>query len=176
MLLISIAGSGLSYFWFAFANSLLSLFLARALGGIMGNSGPVAKAYISDITTSENRTQAMGFLSAAFGLGLTIGPALGGILTGSNPQNPNFQLPFLVAGGLSVLATIFAFFNLPELKNSHRKVRSKNQSFPNHLANIGEILRNSNVKWLLGLYFIQAFTTTGTYSILALWCARHWDS
>ncbi len=46
ILLASIAGSGLSYFWFAFANSLLSLFLARALAGIMGNSALVAKGVI----------------------------------------------------------------------------------------------------------------------------------
>ncbi len=176
ILLASIAGSGLSYFWFAFANSLLSLFLARALAGMMGNSALVAKAYMSDITTPDNRTKAMGLLGAAFGLGFTVGPALGGILAGSDTQNPNFQLPFLVAAGLSLLATIFAFFNLPESRRSHLKVSSENQSLPSRLANIKEIFRSFHVKWLIGLFFILAFTTTGAYSILALWCARQWDS
>ncbi|MGK7896589.1 MAG: MFS transporter [Xenococcus sp. (in: cyanobacteria)] len=176
ILLVSIAGSGLSYLWFAWANSLLSLFLARALAGIMGNSALVAKAYMADITTPENRTKAMGLLGAAFGLGFTVGPALGGILAGSDPQNPNFQLPFLVAAGLSLVAIIFAFFNLPELSRSNLKVRSENQSLPSSLANIGEIFRHSHVKWLIGLFFIISFATTGVYSILAVWCVRQWDS
>ncbi len=131
---------------------------------------------MSDITTPDNRTKAMGLLGAAFGLGFTVGPALGGILAGSDTQNPNFQLPFLVAAGLSLLATIFAFFNLPESRRSHLKVSSENQSLPSRLANIKEIFRSFHVKWLIGLFFILAFTTTGAYSILALWCARQWDS
>ncbi|MGK7894009.1 MAG: MFS transporter [Xenococcus sp. (in: cyanobacteria)] len=176
ILLASIAGSGLSYFWFAFANSLLSLFLARALAGITGNSLLVAKAYMADITTPENRTKAMGLLGVAFGLGFILGPALGGILAGSEPQNPNFQLPFLVAAGFSLLATIFAFFNLPEFRSSNLEVRRENKSIISRLTNIREILRNSHVKWLSGLFFILSFSTAGVYSLLAVWCAQQWDS
>ena len=40
-----------------------------------------AQAYIADISTPENRSRSMGLIGAAFGLGFTFGPMIGGILS-----------------------------------------------------------------------------------------------
>ena len=114
VLLLSYVGSAVSYAFFAFAPTLVLVFAARALAGMMGSSIAVTKAYIADITTPENRAKGMGIIGAAFGSGFMIGPALGGILAGPNPDDPNFQLPLLVAAGLSLAAFAFAWVALPE--------------------------------------------------------------
>jgi DHA1 family tetracycline resistance protein-like MFS transporter len=85
VILISNAGSTISYALFAIASSMqgrtgLWLLLAsRVFAGICGANLSVANAYIADITPPEKRTQKMGLIGMAFGFGFIIGPALGGI-------------------------------------------------------------------------------------------------
>lgn len=83
VILISLAGSTLSYVLFAVASighSLALLFASRTLGGIMGANIPVAQAYIADTTSAEDRAHGMGLIGAAFGLGFILGPALASAL------------------------------------------------------------------------------------------------
>lgn len=57
------------------------MILARSLYGIFGSgTGPAAQAYVVDRTTREERTRGVAGIGAAFGLGTTIGPGIGGAL------------------------------------------------------------------------------------------------
>ncbi|MCA9738162.1 MAG: MFS transporter [Gemmatimonadetes bacterium] len=78
VLVLGLAGSAVSYVVFAFAPSLTWLYVSRILAGIGGSTIPVAEAYIADVTPPEGRAGGLGVIGAAFGLGFTIGPALGG--------------------------------------------------------------------------------------------------
>ena len=63
--------------WWRSTSAILALlFTSRILDGLTGGNISVAQAYISDITTPENRNKALGMIGAAFGLGFIIGPAL----------------------------------------------------------------------------------------------------
>ena len=65
-------------------------------------------------------------VSAAFGLGFVLGPALGGVLGNVSPR-----LPFWVAGGMSLLNAMYGLFVLPEsLSKEHRGVFSWKQANP----------------------------------------------
>jgi MFS family permease len=55
--------------------------VARFVSGLGGAGFPVVLAYISDISTPENKTKNMGMIGAAFGLAFLIGPAIGGVLS-----------------------------------------------------------------------------------------------
>src|SRR5512145_1759006 len=57
VLLVSLAGSALSYLLLAGAWSLGVLFVARVLAGIAGANIPVAQAYIADVTSEADRTR-----------------------------------------------------------------------------------------------------------------------
>ena len=59
------------------------LFVARTIDGIFGANISAAQAYVADVTPSEKRSRALGWLGAAFGLGFICGPLLGGILAKS---------------------------------------------------------------------------------------------
>src|SRR5690348_7211311 len=56
------------------------VYLSRIIDGFTGGNISTAQAYVSDVTTPENRAKGMGLLGAAFGIGFSIGPALGGIV------------------------------------------------------------------------------------------------
>lgn len=79
VLLASIAGHALGYLLWVFAGSFALLVLSRILSGAMSGNIAVASAAIADTTTRENRARGMALIGVAFGLGLILGPALGGL-------------------------------------------------------------------------------------------------
>jgi len=93
VILLGLAAFGVSFGSFAAVSDLglhgiLSIAAAyplmiatRALYGIFGSgASPAAQAYVADRTTREERTSGVATLSAAFGLGITIGPGIGSAL------------------------------------------------------------------------------------------------
>ena len=109
VILLSNLGLGLDYFVMALAGGVGLLFIGRVISGITAASFTIATAYIADVAPPEKRARGFGLLSAAFGLGFVLGPAVGGILGQVNPRRP-----FWVAGGLSLLNFAYGYFILPE--------------------------------------------------------------
>ncbi len=109
LILLSNLGLGLDYVLMALAPTLHWLFVGRVLSGITSASITAASAYIADVTPPEKRAAGFGLLSAAFGLGFVLGPALGGVLGSFDPR-----LPFWVAAGLSLTNALYGWLVLPE--------------------------------------------------------------
>jgi MFS family permease len=84
VLMLTIAGSALSYLLLFVSGDFLLFFAGRVLGGIMGGNIAVAIAAVSDVTSRENRAKGMGIVGVAFGLGFLTGPAIGGLSVGLN--------------------------------------------------------------------------------------------
>lgn len=117
VLLASLFGFGCDYLITAFAPTIGWLFFARFFAGILGASFTTGGAYISDISTPENRAQNFGLIGVAFGLGFILGPMLGGLLGAYG-----LRMPFFVAAGLTLINWLYAFFFLPEsLSPEHRR-------------------------------------------------------
>jgi DHA1 family tetracycline resistance protein-like MFS transporter len=100
---------GLDYLVMGLAPTFGWLFVSRAVAGISGATFVPASAYIADITPPERRAQSFGLIGAAFGLGFTIGPAIGGLLGGFGTR-----APFFVAAGLALINAMCGLFLLPE--------------------------------------------------------------
>jgi DHA1 family tetracycline resistance protein-like MFS transporter len=109
VLIISILALGLDYIVTGLAPTITWLFISRFLSGIAGASYTTAYAYIADITPPEKRAANFGIAGAAFSFGFILGPALGGLLGGTDPR-----LPFFIAAGLSLANALFGFFVLKE--------------------------------------------------------------
>ena len=109
VLIGGLLGTAGSYLLFAFADSLPLLFAARMAAGFFGANVSTAQAYIADVTRPEDRAKGMGLVGAAFGLGFTFGPLLGGELVGVSMHAPGFA-----AATLSLGAAIFGFLRLKE--------------------------------------------------------------
>jgi DHA1 family tetracycline resistance protein-like MFS transporter len=126
VILISLTASCIGYFLFAFSRSLTLLFLSRIIAGAGGANIGTAQAYIADKTTPENRAKGMGIIGAAFGMGFILGPPLGGVLSyvGMKHGMAGNLLPGFVAGSLSLIALMIAFFVLGESKPPDLQPRS----------------------------------------------------
>ncbi|MDR7236682.1 MFS transporter [Neobacillus drentensis] len=120
VMMIGIAGLGLSFLIQAMSSELWMLFAARIIGGILSSANmPTAMAYVADITTEENRGKGMGIVGAATGLGFVFGPAIGGIFSSFS-----LNMPFFLASGSSFITLILVFLLLKE-SNQNKEVVSK---------------------------------------------------
>jgi DHA1 family tetracycline resistance protein-like MFS transporter len=91
------------------------LFFARAIDGLTGGNVSVADAYISDISSDENRSKNFGKMAISSNLGFIVGPALAGILGATSYKE---TLPVLAALILSLVTLAVISLALKESKPS----------------------------------------------------------
>jgi len=109
VLLLGFFGLGLNFFATAMATAMWMLLAARVVGGAMQANAAVANAYVADITAPEQRARRFGMLGAMQGLGFIVGPVMGGLL-----GSIDLQLPFFVAGALTMVNLLYGYYVLPE--------------------------------------------------------------
>ena len=110
----TLGGTALSFIAFAFADSLTALYATRVLQGVFHGSVSIALAYVAIVSAGQNRAKAMGQVFGAMGIGLAIGPTIGGFLMGSDANTFSQFLPCLAAASLSIVAAAGVFFFLEE--------------------------------------------------------------
>jgi DHA1 family tetracycline resistance protein-like MFS transporter len=109
VLIAAMVAFAVDYALMAVAPTIGWLFLGRAIAGITGATfGPIG-AVIADVTPPERRATNFGYMSAAFGIGFIIGPALGGLVATFGPR-----APFWLASGLALANAVTMYFLLPE--------------------------------------------------------------
>ncbi len=172
VLLMTLAGLCLSYVWLGLAESLPMLFAARAFAGACAGNIAVAQGYVADVTPPERRAEALGRIGAAFGLGFLLGPAIGGLLAGPDPANPNILPPALAAAAMTLTAFSLALARLEESLGP--EVRAKAEAAPRRgrAAMWIEVLRRPHLGVLLMMLFLVPFTFSGIESTLAMWTER----
>ncbi|HKW63033.1 MAG TPA: TCR/Tet family MFS transporter [Candidatus Acidoferrum sp.] len=119
IILLSCFGLGIDYIVMALAPTLRWLFIGRIISGVTASNISTAFAYVTDVTPQEKRAKPFGYISAAFGLGFIVGPAVGGYL-----GNSNLRAPFWAAAGLSLVNSLYGFFVLPESLPPERRAKS----------------------------------------------------
>lgn len=179
ILMISQAGTVLSFLMFLFASQLggwldrfdISLgmtsglfifFLARILDGITGGNITIAQAVVSDISTPEERTESLGFLSAAFGLGFIFGPGVGGLLSGISPIAPFIGALVFTTGTL-----ILTYFSLAESLPAEARGKAKAEKTP-----LSKVLSNKTFLLLPLIAFFIQVAFAAVPATLALYADR----
>jgi DHA1 family tetracycline resistance protein-like MFS transporter len=130
-----------------------------------GNLG-VASAMMADITTPKNRARGMGLIGAAFGMGLVLGPLLGGLLSS---DGSSFVLPCIVAGVMSVLAIIAAAIFLPEsLSADRRAANHAHQQKGGHVSTLA-LLKSTGNRLLMSQYVLHNALMSSITYLVPLW-------
>lgn len=173
ILLLGLACSALSYVGLGFSDQLWMLFAARFFAGAGAGTIGAVFAYVTDTTTPDKRAKGMGIIGAAFGLGFTLGPALGGLVSGSNPSMSQLAIPAFIAAGLSTLAFFLTLFLLKEsLPDAARHAPAG----PGRLEFARRIVTHRPV---LRRLIVIGFIVTGAFAALestfALWSHETFD-
>lgn len=172
VLLVSIFGAAVAYTALGFADSLLTIYAARALGGFMAGNISTAFAYVADVTTKENRAKGMGMVGAAFSIGFILGPAMGGLLAGSDPVTADYQTPSFAAAGLSLLAFILGLFFLKESLSAESRAKASAQTRVARFTALTDALRTPGIGVLIVLAFLATLVFAGLEATFAMWSRR----
>lgn len=166
VLMVSIFSTAIGWFVFAGAHTIALLFIGRIIDGMAAGNFTIAQSYLVDISQDEKeRTANLGVLGAIFGIGFTVGPMLGGVLS-----TVSHAFPFWFAGILALLNTVLAFFSLPET-HFHRSALplSFNPLRPLARAVLDRKLRPLYISWVLfALAFVISQTVYAMYAERAL--------
>jgi DHA1 family tetracycline resistance protein-like MFS transporter len=149
VILTSIFGLGIDFLFMAFAPNLWWLFVGRILNGMTAASFSTAGAYVADVTTPENRAKGFGLMGAAFGVGFTFGPALGGYL-----WQFDHRLPFLVCAGLALCNWLYGYFVLPESLPPERRVQRFDWKKANPVGSLHLLRSKPDLLGLAGVGFL----------------------
>ncbi len=165
LLIVSIVGTVVSFILLGTARSLFVIFLSRLLDGLVGGNISLARAYITDVTDEKNRARGLGIIGAAFGLGFIVGPAMGGFLS-----RFGYNVPALVAAGLSVLNLVAVVLWLPESLSPERRANArKNPGTRFSFRLLGEALQRPCVGPLLQISLLYSLAFTLFQSNFALY-------
>ena len=168
VIMVCLAGAAMAYVMLGLASQLWMVYAARAFAGLMAGNFGVASAMIADITRPENRARGMGVIGAAFGLGLVLGPVLGGLLT----VDGSFTLPCIVAGGMSVLAIIAAAVFLPESNTREKRDAHRAQLESTQRESVYQLLRRTGNRMLVFQYVLHNSCVSATTYLVPLWTAE----
>jgi MFS transporter, DHA1 family, tetracycline resistance protein len=102
-------GLGIDFLIMATAPNLAWLFVGRIVSGIFAGSASAAYAYLVDVSPPEKRAANFSLAGAAAVLGMTVGPAVGGLL-----GTLYLRAPFWAAAGLCLTNFLYGVFVLPE--------------------------------------------------------------
>jgi DHA1 family multidrug resistance protein-like MFS transporter len=161
ILTLGVLGYAASLFLFGLATEFWMLFVARSLSGILSSATmPTAMAFISDSAPEEERSAGMGQLGAAMGVGIVVGPLLGGLLSADS-----LSLPFFVGAGLALAAFVLVILILPESHSG--QPAAGNQASLAREAIRGTFLSPAGI--LLLLIFVMSFGLTGFEGITGLY-------
>ena len=182
ILLISTAGAALSYVLFALGSgianhqlALVALLVSRAFAGACGGNITVAQAYIADITPPEKRSQRMGLIGMAFGLGFILGPVISGwslagftiggiwgipkiVFNGFGPSGPGWTATVLCAGNFLLAFAILAESLKPGSVPANHRPR---------LAQWTHTLTQPQIGLLILIFFLATFAFSCFESTLA---------
>ncbi|MBA2435260.1 MAG: MFS transporter [Chthoniobacterales bacterium] len=150
VLIVSLAGTALGFLVMGWANSLALLFVARIIDGISGGNISTAQAYIADISTPENRSRSMGIIGAAFGLGFTFGPMIGGVMS-----HISYSAPFYFAAGLAAVNVMLLYCILPE------SLSAEDRAHPKKRTQMADVFQHGNSRMFGTIVATYFFTITG---------------
>jgi MFS family permease len=173
VLLACLFGTALAYLVLGLAGSLAMVFFAIMLDGITGGNLTTAYAYIADVTAPEARARGLGMVGAAFGLGLMVGPAFGGLLS-----TFGLSVPAFAACAISLLNVAFGFFALPESLPPERRAASLPWRSLNSASQLLGLFQVAPIRLLLAAIFTLNLAFAGLQTNFPLFSQARfgWDT
>jgi MFS family permease len=165
ILIISQIGTLAGFVLLGFANSLWLLFLSRIIDGLSGANMSTAQAAVADSTTEKTRTQGLGLIGAAFGVGFILGPIIAYIVLFAS--HGDYRAVAFTAAFFSLASILLTTFWFHEThQNDSPSITSLRSPFS--FGTMFEALRRPTVGFLLLIMFFYQIAFGGYEQLFSL--------
>jgi DHA1 family tetracycline resistance protein-like MFS transporter len=165
VLIGSIISTSIGWLIFAWAPSVIWLFIGRIIDGLAAGNITTAQSSMADISTDDKtRASNMGLIGALFGIGFIVGPVIGGLLGSIGPT-----VPFWFVGILAGINAILAYFFLPE---THHTKNTDTKVSLNPMKPVIDGFRNREMRALFGIWFLFGVGVAIQQGTFALYMAN----
>jgi DHA1 family tetracycline resistance protein-like MFS transporter len=165
VLLFSQLGTFAGFVLLGFANTLALLFLSRIIDGLSGANLSTAQAAIADSTTEKTRTQGLGLIGAAFGVGFTLGPIIAYIVLAAS--GGDYRAVALTAAFFSLSSILMTTFWFHETHQDESPASSSRRP-PFSLAAMRQALNRPVIGFLLLVMFFYQIAFGGYEQLFSL--------
>lgn len=149
ILLLTLAGTALSYVVWFFAGGFALLVAARLLGGVMAGNISTISAAVADSLTGKKRAHGMGMIGAGIGMGFVFGPAIGALAASTDLSDPAAPWsliginPFSAAAAcaftLALLNFLWAWKSFPETLPPEKRGSSERHTTNRPLSALSQV-------------------------------------
>lgn len=149
---------------FGLGTNISLLYLSRFLGGISAALiMPGVTAYVADITSVEERSKAMGYISAAISTGFIIGPGIGGFIA-----EYGIRMPFFFAAVIAFAACLLSSLLLKDSLTKEQLIEISATS--KHTNFLSDLKKSLNPLYLLAfmIVFVLAFGLSAYENVFSL--------
>lgn len=153
---VSLAG----YVMLALSQSLAMIFVARGIAGFGSGGLGVTQSYIADVTEEGSRDRAYSLFSAVFGIGIVLGPVLGGSLI-----RFGFAVPFAVAALIEFVTILLTLRFLPAVSPAGGRRASFRLAF-------SAVTRDPGVRSIVVRHVLFIFAVTYFFTVFSLFLKR----
>jgi DHA1 family tetracycline resistance protein-like MFS transporter len=165
VILISAFGLAVDLVIMALAPTLVWLFVGRLLSGVTAASYATISAYLADVTPPEQRAKRFGLLSGIFGIGLILGPAIGGLLA-----EISLRAPFWAAAALTALGWLYGLLVLPESLPPERRATLSWHAV-NPVKSFGILAKYEGLAGLSGMTMLVQLAAQAVNTLFMLYTA-----
>ncbi len=165
ILIVSQIGTLAGFVLLGFANTLWLLFLSRIIDGLSGANMSTAQAAIADSTTEKTRTQGLGLIGAAFGVGFVLGPMIAYLVLALS--HGNYQAVAFTAAIFSLASILLTTFWFHEThQNNSPSITALKSPFT--FRTMLDALRRPTVGFLLVIMFFYQIAFGGYEQLFSL--------
>ncbi|MCY7761239.1 MFS transporter [Bacillus spizizenii] len=164
MIVLGLLVFSISELIFGLGTHVSIFYLSRILGGISAAFiMPGVTAYVADITTQQEKSKAMGYVSAAISTGFIIGPGAGGFIA-----SYGIRMPFFFASALALIAAASSSFLLKE--SLSKEAREKLSSQTKESSFFKDLKRSIHPVYFIAflIVFVLAFGLSAYETVFSL--------
>ncbi|CAK9236620.1 unnamed protein product [Sphagnum troendelagicum] len=168
---------------FGFSQNFWMAVLTRFLLGLFNGLHGPGKAYVSEVSNANHQALGVSIIGTSWGLGLILGPALGGYLSQPALKYPNIftegslfaRFPYLLpslCNTVFAIGVLFISFQLPETLHKHGIDEQKEYATeqPSQQDQKKPLLRRKPFIGGLVLYCIWSLHDMAYIEVFSLWC------
>ena len=165
ILFFSQLGTFIGFVLLGFANTLVLLFLSRIIDGLSGANLSTAEAAIADNTTEKTRTQGLGLIGAAFGVGFILGPIIAYIVLAVS--GGDYRTVALTAAGFSLTSILLTTFWFHETHHDE-SIEGEPHRGPSSIGAMLNALNRPVIGFLLLIMFFYQIAFGGYEQLFSL--------